>query len=232
MAMALVAPDDAARTARLLRDETPAPELLARLPGPAVLVVDQLEDLYTMTGAADRDAWWWLIGRTLALLPELRLLVAVRPEFRRHLTDQPGALVTRPIAVGPLDTARIRQAIVRPARAAGITFEDDLVDRIVADATVGDALPLLGHLLQRLSANRRITIAQYESTGEVGGAIATHAAQVYESLAEAFPPALIDRALLRGISLEDDQAGRRPIPRSSLNEAEVRILEEFRAPGW
>ncbi|GGL21029.1 nSTAND1 domain-containing NTPase [Mangrovihabitans endophyticus] len=229
MATALGMPDNVGRAARLLRDEgADAAELLARLSGPAVLVVDQLEDLYTMTGAADRDAWWCLIGRTLARLPELRLLVAVRPEFRRHLTDQPDALVTRPIAVGPLDTARIRQAIVRPARAAGITFEDDLVDRIVADATVGDALPLLGHLLQRLSTDRHITIAQYESVGEVGGAIATHARQLYESLAKEFPAASIDRALLRGISLENDRAVRRPIPRSSLDEAEVRILEEFR----
>lgn len=41
-----------------------------------------------MTGEHDRAQWWTLLTRTLTMLPELRLLVAIRPEFRRRLTDQ------------------------------------------------------------------------------------------------------------------------------------------------
>ncbi|GAB3939206.1 hypothetical protein GCM10027614_20910 [Micromonospora vulcania] len=186
------------QTARLLREEAVSPEaplqvvpsFLSVARGPVVLVVDQAEDLYTLTDEQDRAQWWSLLTRTLTVLPELRLLVAIRPEFRRRLTDQQAGFITRPVAIGLLDPARIRQAIAGPARAAGVTFEDDLIDRMTADATVGDALPLLSHLLQRLhlqSDRQHITVAQYEQAGEVGGAIAAHAEQIYESSPRATP---------------------------------------------
>ncbi|MGC4821764.1 AAA family ATPase [Micromonospora sp. DT63] len=227
-------------TARLLREEAASPEaplqvvpsFLAAARGPALLVVDQAEDLYTMTGEHDRAQWWTLLTRTLTVLPELRLLVAIRPEFRRRLTDQKAGFITRPVAIGLLDPARIRQAIAGPARAAGLTFEDDLIDRMTADATVGDALPLLSHLLQRLhlqSDRQHITVAQYEQAGEVGGAIAAHAEQIYENLTQRYPQRAVDSALLRGIAVEGKETARRTIRRSDLDTAAARILEEFRA---
>jgi WD40 repeat protein len=226
--------------ARLLREEAASPEVplqvlpsfLSAAPGPILLVVDQAEDLYTMTGEGDRGQWWALLIRTLTVLPELRLLVAIRPEFRRQLTDQQAGYITRPVALGLLDPARIRQAIAGPARAAGLTFEDDLIDRMIADATVGDALPLLSHLLQRLhlqSDRPYITVAQYEQAGEVGGAIAAHAEQIYESLTDRYPQHAVDSALLRGIGMEGKETVRRTIRRSDLDATAARILEEFRA---
>ncbi|MEU6204111.1 NACHT and WD repeat domain-containing protein [Micromonospora musae] len=233
-------PEAAIETARLLREEASSPvaslqavpSFLAAARGPVLLVVDQAEDLYTMTGEHDRDQWWTLLTRTLTVLPELRLLVAIRPEFRRRLTDQQTGFITRPVAIGLLDPARIRQAIAGPARAAGLTFEDDLIDRMTADATVGDALPLLSHLLQRLhlqSDRQHITVAQYEQAGEVGGAIAAHAEQIYESLTERYPQHAVDSALLRGIALEGKETVRRTIRRSDLGTTAASILEEFRA---
>ncbi|WP_435055787.1 NACHT and WD repeat domain-containing protein [Micromonospora aurantiaca (nom. illeg.)] len=228
------------QTARLLREEAASPEApLQVMPsflsvdrGPVLLVVDQAEDLYTLTDEHDRAQWWSLLTRTLTVLPELRLLVAIRPEFRRRLTEQQAGLITRPVAIGLLDPACIRQAIAGPARAAGLTFEDDLIDRMTADATVGDALPLLSHLLQRLhlqSDHRRITVAQYEQAGEVGGAIAAHAEQIYESLTARYPEHAIDSALLRGIGMEGKEIVRRTIRRADLDITAAHILEEFRA---
>ncbi|RAO37378.1 hypothetical protein PSN13_01360 [Micromonospora saelicesensis] len=233
-------PEAVLETARLLRKEAASPEaplqvvpsFLAAARGPVLLVVDQAEDLYTMTGEGDRAQWWTLVTRTLTVLPELRMLVAIRPEFRRRLTDQQAGFITRPVAVGLLDPARIRQAIAGPARAAGLTFEDDLIDRMTADATVGDALPLLSHLLQRLhleSDRQHITVAQYEQAGEVGGAIAAHAEQIYESLTERYPQHAVDSALLRGIAMEGKETVRRTIQRSDLDSTSASILEEFRA---
>ncbi|MFG1918192.1 NACHT and WD repeat domain-containing protein [Micromonospora sp. NPDC048898] len=233
-------PKDVLETARLLREEAASPEaplqvvpsFLAAARGPVLLVVDQAEDLYTMTGEHDRAQWWSLLTRTLTVLPELRLLLAIRPEFRRRLTDQQAGFITRPVAIGLLDPARIRQAIAGPARAAGLTFEDDLIDRMTADATVGDALPLLSHLLQRLhlqSDRQHITVAQYEQAGEVGGAIAAHAEQIYENLTQRYPQHAVDSALLRGIAMEGKETVRRTIRRSDLDTTAARILEEFRA---
>ncbi|MFI7336064.1 NACHT and WD repeat domain-containing protein [Micromonospora aurantiaca (nom. illeg.)] len=228
------------QTARLLREEAAAPEaplqvmpsILSVARGPVLLVVDQAEDLYTLTDEHDRAQWWSLLTRALTVLPELRLLVAIRPEFRRRLTEQQAGFITRPVAIGLLDPARIRQAIAGPARAAGLTFEDDLIDRMTADATVGDALPLLSHLLQRLhlqSDRRHITVAQYEQAGEVGGAIAAHAEQIYESLTARYPQHAVDSALLRGIGMEGKETVRRTIRRADLDTTAAHILEEFRA---
>ncbi|MFC5922837.1 NACHT and WD repeat domain-containing protein [Micromonospora vulcania] len=228
------------QTARLLREEAVSPEaplqvvpsFLSVARGPVVLVVDQAEDLYTLTDEQDRAQWWSLLTRTLTVLPELRLLVAIRPEFRRRLTDQQAGFITRPVAIGLLDPARIRQAIAGPARAAGVTFEDDLIDRMTADATVGDALPLLSHLLQRLhlqSDRQHITVAQYEQAGEVGGAIAAHAEQIYESLTARYPQHAVDSALLHGVGLEGKETVRRTIRRADLDTTATHILEEFRA---
>ncbi|SCF48670.1 WD40 repeat [Micromonospora matsumotoense] len=228
------------QTARLLREEAACPEVplqvvpsfLGVARGPVLLIVDQVEDLYTLTGERDRVQWWGLLTRTLTVLPELRLLVAIRPEFRRRLTEQQAGFIVRPVAIGLLDPARIRQAIAGPARAAGLTFEDDLIDRMTADATVGDALPLLSHLLQRLhlqSDRRHITVAQYEEAGEVGGAIAAHAEQIYESLTARYPQHAIDSALLRGVGMEGKETVRRTIRRADLDTTAAHILEEFRA---
>lgn len=229
-------PGDVSTTARLLRAEarndSGSPSLLPRLlPGPAILVVDQLEDLYTATAAADRDAWWSLLARTLRARHELRILVAFRPEFRREVMEQKHRLVTAPFPVGPLDALRIRHAITAPAAAAGITFEGDLVDRMVVDATVGDALPLLGHLLQRLhqeATGNHITVQQYEHAGQVAGSIAAHAETVYSSLVEVFGEDLVDAVLLRGMGREGDQSVRRAIWRSALSDDERQIVEVFR----
>ncbi|WP_328372913.1 NACHT domain-containing protein [Micromonospora zamorensis] len=233
-------PEAVREAARLLREDAVSPEaplgvvpsFLAAARGPVLLVVDQAEDLYTMTGEHDRAQWWTLLTRTLTVLPELRVLVAIRPEFRRRLTDQQAGFITRPVAIGLLDPARIRQAIAGPARAAGLTFEEDLIDRMTADATVGDALPLLSHLLQRLhlqSDRQHITVAQYEQAGEVGGAIAAHAEQIYESLTERYPQSAVDNALLLGIGMEGKETVRRTIRRSDLDSTAASILEEFRA---
>ncbi|MFI7520617.1 NACHT and WD repeat domain-containing protein [Micromonospora globbae] len=233
-------PEAVLQTARLLREEAASPEALLQVVpsflsaarGPVLLVVDQAEDLYTLTDEHDRAQWWSLLTRTLTVLPELRLLVAIRPEFRRRLTEQQAGFLTRPMAIGLLDPARIRQAIAGPARAAGLTFEDDLIDRMTADATVGDALPLLSHLLQRLhlqSDHQHITVAQYQQAGEVGGAIAAHAEQVYEFLTARYPQQAVDSALLRGIGMEGKETVRRTIRRADLDTTTAQILEEFRA---
>lgn len=74
-------------------------------------------------------------------------------------------------------------------------------------------------------------MAQYEQAGEVGGAIAAHAEQIYESLTERYPQRAVDSALLRGIGMEGRETVRRTIQRSDLNTTAASILEELRAAG-
>jgi len=90
------------------------------------------------------------------------------------------ALGSGTVLVGPLDRARLREAIVRPAeRAPGLAFDDGLVERILDDAGAEPGqLPLVESLLARLWAHREggsLTTRAYEAAGGVAGALAAHA---------------------------------------------------------
>src|SRR5580704_1819871 len=89
--------------------------------------------------------------------------------------------------------AELSQAISQPARAAGLRLEGGLTERLMRDLGVGadetayeaGRLPLLAYALratwQRRSGNR-LTVAGYEATGGIGGAIAKAAEDVYTGL--------------------------------------------------
>ena len=45
----------------------------------------------------------------------------------------------------------MRSVIERPAKVAGLSFDEDLVTRLVTDTGSGDALPLLAFTLEQLA---------------------------------------------------------------------------------
>lgn len=238
---------DVGRTARLLRDEARlntgtitshgSRALLSRSllnveHRPVLLVIDQFEDLFTLVNENDRRSFVQLLTSALSGQPALHCLVAMRSDTLSAASELQPLLFTRPVAVGPLEPRHIREAIVRPAAAAGVSFESGLVDVMVAEATIGDALPLLGHLLQRLyaeSVDGVITFAQYDRAGRVGGAIAEHADAVYQALLTVHSQAAVDRVLLQCVGIEGDEPVRRTITYDSLDEIGKRVMEEFRA---
>ncbi|GLZ34119.1 hypothetical protein Lesp02_63060 [Lentzea sp. NBRC 105346] len=224
---------DRARCARLLRDEAsrggPPSHLLSLLPaGRCLLVVDQWEDL---TRVPDAGLFTGLIEAALGAHRSLHVLVALRPDALGEFSTSP--LFAVPFAVGPLEPRLLRQVIVGPARAAGVSFDDGLVEQMVAEATVGDALPLLGHLLQRLytesSGDRLITIEEYDRAGRVGGAIARHADEVLHALVAVHASADIETTLLKFVSWEGREPTRRVVPAVELDATGRRVVEEFRA---
>ena len=90
--------------------------------------------------------------------------------------------------LGPMTREELRDAIVEPATALDVTFQDGLVDRILDD--VGDdpgRLPLLQFALALLWAEQtshELTHAAYERIGEVSGALVRHAGTVFGQLTE------------------------------------------------
>ncbi|GAA2817808.1 NACHT and WD repeat domain-containing protein [Crossiella cryophila] len=232
LASALTA-TDRSRCARLLRDEAaqlpqrPPTDLAARLAGTrCLLVIDQWEDL-TRVPEAERTLFVSLIEAVLAAQPNLHVLVALRPDAYGIFSAN--RLFARPYAVGHLTPRSILQVIVGPAQAAGIDFEAGLVGQMVSEATVGDALPLLGHLLQRLSGAKVITVEAYDRAGRVGGAIARHADEVRLALAAVHPDAEIEATLLRFVSWEGREPTRRAVFTADLDTTGFRIADEFRA---
>ncbi|MFJ2559210.1 hypothetical protein ACIO2V_27275 [Streptomyces sp. NPDC087534] len=188
------------------------------------VIVDQFEEVFTLChDAAERARF---IDQLLtAREPEsrLRVLLAVRGDFygrcaeHRDLAD---ALRDASLLAGAMSQAELRDAVVKPATAAGLTVERALTARLVkevADAPGG--LPLLSHALLETWSRRRgktLTVAGYEAAGCLDGAIAKTAESVYGRFTED-QAAATRRVLLRLVAPGDGTPDtRRPVERAEL----------------
>ncbi|NEA69035.1 hypothetical protein G3I56_42385 [Streptomyces sp. SID12488] len=193
--------------------------------GDTWLIVDQFEELYTVCNdPADRDQF---IDRLLTAADpagRLRVVIAVRADFLGRCAEHPrltAALQDATLLTGPMSREELREAIVQPARAAGLIVERPLTSRIVAEVE-GEpgGLPLMSHALLetwRRRKGRTLSEAAYEGAGGLRGAIARTAEDCYSH----FTPAQADlarRTLLRLITPGDGSPDtRRPIPRNELD---------------
>jgi len=170
------------RLAKLLEDDLAIPALaidglVARHPpAEGVLVfVDQLEELFTLADAAERQRF---IAVVRALRGELRcyLLLALRADFYGSFMDSElwpdlAGRISR-LDVTSLRGPALAQAIMGPAAWAGVHLEARLCDRLVMDAA-GEpgALPLVQETLRLLWDKRRqrlLGLAEYEALGSGG----------------------------------------------------------------
>ena len=178
---------------------------------PAVLVVDQLEELFT--SCPDREEREAFLAVLEALAgedpPVVRVVLGVRADFYGELSAHPwlaSVINDNHVLVGPLSRPQLRTAIEGPARRVGLRLEDGLVDRILDDA--GDdpgALPLVAHALVETWVRRQgtlLAVAGYEAAGGVAGAIGRTADQVWERLDPAVRPGA-RRLLLRLVHAGD-----------------------------
>lgn len=157
----------------------------------ALLIVDQFEELFTLCGdVAERDAFSDKLSQLACT--GLSVVVAVRADFYAHCLSHPGlreALRTRSLPLGPMSRTELRQAITEPAAATGLALEPGLAEVLLRDlgAHAGEAgaLPLLSHALRATWQHRVdsvLTVAGYEHTGGVHGAVATTAERAYARL--------------------------------------------------
>ncbi|MEV6026419.1 hypothetical protein [Streptomyces sp. NPDC052036] len=172
--------------------------------GDTWLIVDQFEELYTLgTDAGERDEF---IDRLLAATDparRLRVVVAVRADFLGRCAEHPrltAALQDGTVLAGPMSRDELRQAVVRPAQAAGLIVERDLTTRIL-DEVEGEpgALPLMSHALLetwRRRKGRALTLEAYEAVGGLHGAIEHTAEDIHTRLTPA-QAGLARRILLR-----------------------------------
>ena len=161
-----------------------------------LLVVDQFEELFTLTPEPDRtpfaDALLAAADRDDRARPILRLVLVVRADFLGQLVEHSGLgrLVEKyTIVLQRMDAAQLRRAIEEPAEVGGTQFEAYLVDRILRDVEKEPGnLPLLQFALTELwkrRQNRRLTHAAYAELGGVEGALAHYADSVYKRLGSA-----------------------------------------------
>jgi WD40 repeat protein len=198
-----------------------------------LLVVDQLEELFTLASAGERDAF-------LAALRELRaehrcaVIVTLRADFFGALMESPlwperrGRDQLLRIEVSPLRGQALRDAIEAPARDAGVMVEPELIERLLADAASEPGiLPLLQETLVQLwdaRVDQRLTLADYEALGDgERSGLAVALARRADATLRRFNAAQMDiarRISLRLISFGEGRSDtRRQQPRAKLRAA-------------
>ncbi|MFI9248653.1 helix-turn-helix domain-containing protein [Streptomyces sp. NPDC053069] len=197
---------------------------VSREPGDTVVVVDQFEELFTLcTDPAEREACIGLLLTALEPGSGVRVLLSVRADFFGRCAEHPAlaaALREATVLVGPMSPAELRQAIVRPAMAAGLIVERELTTRIVEEVSGNPGgLPLMSHALLETWRRRRgraLTLSSYEAAGGVQGAVSRTAEELYTQL-PAHQAGYVRRILLRLITPgEGAQDTCRPADRAEL----------------
>ncbi len=154
-----------------------------------LLVIDQLEEIWTLAEAREREAFFEIVAAIAASAPTVRVVATLRADFLGRLEDmgelQAHALKSL-IVLRPMAPDGLRRAIVEPALRRGVTIEDPLVMRLVEHAE-GGSLPLLEFALGALYARRdeargTIGLGDLDALGGVEGALATHADAVLARL--------------------------------------------------
>ena len=158
--------------------------------GQLLLVVDQLEELFTLASVQDQRAF--LDGLTHAVFApdsRLRIVATLRADFYdRPLAHQPlgSAVSDATVVTTAMLPSDLEAAIVEPAERAGSSVERALVTELVrevADEAAG--LPSLQFTLYELaerSPGKSLDLTAYREFGGIGGAIASRAERLYSSL--------------------------------------------------
>jgi len=158
--------------------------------GELLLVVDQLEELFTLAGDDEQRAF--LDGLTHALGvadSRLRVVATLRADFydRPLRFERFGTAVgDATVPVAAMAAAELEAAIVGPAARVGGGVEPALVAELVGAVLYEPAaLPALQFTLYELaerSLDRNLTLAAYRKLGGVDAAIAARAEDLYRSL--------------------------------------------------
>ncbi|MCX4524264.1 AAA family ATPase [Streptomyces sp. NBC_01551] len=203
---------------------------------PLALVVDQLEELLTLSGPRERTAFAEEVRELLRREPKVWLIGTLRSDFLTGFLEADlAALAREPVVIGPLGRDALHEVVARPAAAAGVGFEPGLVSRIVDDCGGGDALPLLAYTLQELygragGAGSTITHAHYGEVGGVAGALVGQADRIHAALLGPGPRTDADPVvamLLRMVTVERDEPTRRRVAREELGPAEREMADAF-----
>ncbi|MBG0854387.1 hypothetical protein I2W78_21740 [Streptomyces spinoverrucosus] len=210
-----------------------------------VLVVDQLEELFTL--CADERARRDFLDAVLRLAepgpggePSVGLVVlGLRSDFYTHCAAHPGlleAVERNQVIVGPLSRSGVREAILHPARAVGLDVEPGLVQVLLRDLGAREPdvahpgrdetdayeigrLPLLAHALRATWLCRSghvLTVDGYESTGGIAHSVTAEADRCFERL-DARARRTAQSVFLRLVKFGDGtQDTRRPVRYAEL----------------
>ncbi len=156
--------------------------------GSVLLVIDQFEELFTLTSIAEQAAFLDAIATAVTdPAGRIHVVATLRADFydRPLAVQRFGALVgDATVAVPPMSPAELEAAIVRPVEALGAIAEPALVAELVATVVNQPAaLPSLQFTLYELAEcrpDRSLTMDDYRQLGGMDQAIASRADLLYQ----------------------------------------------------
>ncbi|MDM0053663.1 TIR domain-containing protein [Variovorax sp. J22R115] len=196
-----------------------------------LLVVDQWEELFTLTENAEQRQCFIDNLLEATQTSALNVVLTLRGDYvGRALTSQSNVTDRlqgdQVILLGPMTEEKLRRAIEEPARQVGLEFEPHLVE-LILDHAVGEPghLPLLEFVLRELWEQRQGRVmhrAAYDAMGQLEGAIAKRAEALYDELTRSDPQAA---QRIRSIVLRLVRPGE-----GELDTRRRALLEDFDAP--
>jgi formylglycine-generating enzyme required for sulfatase activity len=191
-----------------------------------VLIVDQFEELFTLTeDPAHRARFDALLATALADLDgPLHLITTVRTDFRHRIAELPRLRALLDDRAGsyllpPMVENGLRDVVYSPASLARLAWSDPELPKEIVQAAGQEpgGLPLVGNLLRLLWEEREGNVLSrqvYRDLGGLGGALANRADQLIEGLG-AGGQERARRLLLELVQpLGEGQATRRTITRA------------------
>jgi WD40 repeat protein/energy-coupling factor transporter ATP-binding protein EcfA2 len=180
--------------------------------GKSLIVVDQFEELFTLT--RDESTRKDFIARLLDESARLQIILTLRSDFLGEV----GAYRTLSAEIQnhleiipPMDMDELRRAMEGQAGVVGLRFEADLSQQILDDvAGEPGAMPLLQHALWELwnrRHGRNLRASEYRAFGGVKQAITSTAEKVYADCSKPEQDQLRD-IFLRLTRLDDSDEGR------------------------
>ena len=156
---------------------------------PQLLVIDQFEELFVLTGPDTHTAFLGMIEELVTGMRPIRVVCTLRADFLDRPLSYPS--FARLVDIGlmlvtPLGDDDVRAAVIEPAASMGVRVEPELAAALIGDvASRAATLPLLQYTLTELFEHRRgntLTLDAYRAAGGISGALARRADQTYLEL--------------------------------------------------
>ncbi len=152
----------------------------------SLLIVDQCEQAFANDDPEETGQFFDELGR---MVFRGTTVIVIRADRLGDLADHlgfAGQIQSQLLMLGPLSAEGLRAVIEKPARQAGLILEPGLVEILTRDAD-GRNLPLLSHALHQVWERREgrvLSVDGYRASGEIEGAVAQTAEEVFAELSE------------------------------------------------
>ena len=231
----------------------PPADTAASAPPRLILVVDQLEELFTAgedtdAGQAEREAFIAALHAAATVpvgrqnLPPVLVVAAMRADFLGRLIAYPplrAVMDAGLFTVGPMSEAELQLAITGPAAEAGLAVEPALVEAVISELREGaagglgsGALPLMSQAMAATWERREgntLTLRGYRRAGGVANAVNRDAQAAFDALTDRQRDAARLVFTQLTVVMPDGRFVRRRCSRADLDSPEAEMAADIRA---